>query len=304
MLSNNAQPPLQLRMQAHNAELSYSIWAHPSSVAALVHFHGIESHSGWYKDFAAQLWSRGISVYCMDRVGSGLSSGPRNHIDSWRTWIAHAKAMLERARTENPGKPIFVAGSCWGAKVVLQLAICHPREADGLILISPALRMRVALSFFVTLSVAASWVLSPRREYSIPINDEQMFTRIADHLDFIRKDPLRLRTATASFLVETRKLDSQNKRTLKELRIPTLVLLAERDEIVNVPAVEAQLRKVNGIDMRTIPDTSHSMEFAPSAEKLAHEIVSWTSASTNAKCCETVLRCTTRCGESATAGRQ
>jgi alpha-beta hydrolase superfamily lysophospholipase len=168
MLQNNSQLPLILRMQARNAELSYSFWAHPSPVAALVHFHGIESHSGWYTDFAVQLRSRGISVYCMDRVGSGLSSGPRNHIDSWRTWIAHAKAMLERARAENPRRPIYLAGSCWGAKVALQLVICNRPEADGLVLISPALRMRVGFSLSATLSVAVSRLLSPKREFSIP----------------------------------------------------------------------------------------------------------------------------------------
>jgi alpha-beta hydrolase superfamily lysophospholipase len=110
-----------------------------------------------------------------------------------------------------------------------------------------------------------------------------MFTRIADHVDFIRKDPLRLKTATASFLVETRKLDRQNERSLRELRMPALVLLAEKDEIVNAPAVAAQLRQVNGIDLRTIRDAWHSMEFAPSAEKLAQEIVSWMAASMSAK---------------------
>jgi len=63
MLSDNPQLPLVLRMHARDAELLYSFWAHPAPVAALVHFHGIESHSGWYTDFAVQLWSKASAMW-------------------------------------------------------------------------------------------------------------------------------------------------------------------------------------------------------------------------------------------------
>ena len=270
---DNSQYPLVLRMHAPDAELSYRFWPHSSPTATFVHFHGIESHSGWYTDFGTQLWSRGISVYCMDRAGSGLSSGPRGHIRSWRTWIAHAEAMVDRVRADNPHDPICLSGSCWGAKVALGLAL--RKHTDGLVLIAPALQMRVGLTLSAKISVAAAALLCPKRHYSIPIEREEMFTQIPDQLDFIRKDPLRLKTATAKFLVETKKLDRHIDRNINKVRVPTLALLAEKDVIVNTPAVEAQLRNINGVDLHTIPNTWHSMEFLPSGEKLAREIVLW-----------------------------
>jgi alpha-beta hydrolase superfamily lysophospholipase len=263
------------RLETPEATLSYRLWLPPSPLAAAVHLHGIESHSGWYTELGKQLRSRGIAVYCMDRAGSGLSSGRRGDIQSWRCWVRHAQAMVGLAQAEHPGRKVYLIASCWGAKTGLQFALSHPEGADGLILISPALRMRIGFARLTTLRIAASSVLAPERQFAIPIGREEMFTGEPECVEFIRTDPLRLKSATARFLAETRKLDWQNGRRLRRLRMPALALLAGSDQIVDTPRVEALLRKTGAVEIRTLAGAHHSVEFAPTGETVAQAIRQW-----------------------------
>lgn len=272
----SARSPVVLRIAVKDAELSYRYWPQERPSAAIVHFHGIESHSRWYTDWGAALHSRGYAVYCADRVGSGESSGTRGHIDSWRTWVDHAAAIVRQVKREHPGLPVFAAGSCWGAKVALQVAQrLDCGGVDGLVLLAPALRLRIGFRWQEALQIGLSSIVTPKRRFAIPIPDEEMFTPRIEGAEFIRRDPLRLRQATARFLVETRKLDRANERVLSALGAPALVLLAGDDQIVDTPTVGRRLREVDGMKIRIFPGYPHSMEFAPTSEALAEEIHRW-----------------------------
>ncbi|HEV3365210.1 MAG TPA: alpha/beta hydrolase, partial [Acidimicrobiia bacterium] len=50
-------------------------WRHPSPVAALVVLHGLQSHAQWFAEAAEGLVNRGLSVYALERSGSGSSPG-------------------------------------------------------------------------------------------------------------------------------------------------------------------------------------------------------------------------------------
>ncbi len=46
-------------------------WRHPSPEAALVVLHGLQSHAQWFAEAADGLVDRRLSVYALDRRGSG-----------------------------------------------------------------------------------------------------------------------------------------------------------------------------------------------------------------------------------------
>jgi acylglycerol lipase len=255
--------------------LSYRVWHRSAASGVAVHLHGIESHSGWFTDFGSQLWAQGLAVYCLDRIGSGRSGGGRGDIQSWHLWLNHARALVNQAKTDNPGRPAFLIASCWGAKVGLQLALCDPLLIRALVLIAPALRTRVRLSPISLMEVIASLWLSPAKYFPIPIEREEMFTTVPESIEFIRTDPLRLRSVTARFLAETRKLDWENVRKLRELSVPTLALLAGDDQIVDTPTVQALLMTVGAVEARVRAGACHSMEFPPTGAALAEEIGEW-----------------------------
>src|SRR4051794_4879580 len=94
-------------------------WTSGKQAGVLVHLHGIESHSGWFSETAAELCGQGYEIYAADRVGSGLSEGRRGDVTSWRVWLRHVQAILEIAQDENPDLPLYLAASCWGARLAL-----------------------------------------------------------------------------------------------------------------------------------------------------------------------------------------
>ena len=92
-------------------ELHYRFFA-PATGAHrgnVVHLHGIQSHSGWYVETAAELARRGYAVYLADRRGSGLSMGTRGLCERraapWMTWAA----IVDVA---NGDRPTVLVGGC------------------------------------------------------------------------------------------------------------------------------------------------------------------------------------------------
>jgi alpha-beta hydrolase superfamily lysophospholipase len=259
--------------------IAYRDWSSDKVVGVVIHLHGIESHSGWVSETAQTLSEQGYRVYAPDRLGSGLSEGLRGDAPSWRVWSSHARSLVEIAQTENPGVPLFLSASCWGAKVALEVAIGSPERISGLALIAPALKPRVNLDFSRRLQVAAAMALWPEKPFEIPIKQETMFTEESPYCDLIRWDDLRLKEATARFLYESRKLDRHILRRLRDLKVPTLVFLAGRDEIVDTPTVRASFERLcpDHVTLRTFSSACHSMEFGRWRQPLTKELVTWLS---------------------------
>jgi len=255
----------------------YRYWHSDRRAGILVCLHGIESHSGWFPETAAALSEHGYQVYAPDRIGSGLSDGTRGDVSSWRVWLGHVRALIEVAQSENPGAPLFVAASCWGAKVGLELALSAPEQIAGLALIAPALKPRVRLGLFDQLKLVAALPFHPDMRFPIPIERDTMFTDETPYAERIGRDHLRLRQATARFLAESWRLDRHVLRRLRNLTVPTLVLLAERDEIVDTPAVRALFQRScpDHVTLRLFSSACHSMEFGRWQKPLCNEIVGW-----------------------------
>jgi alpha-beta hydrolase superfamily lysophospholipase len=252
-------------------------WNSDRKAGVLIHLHGLESHSGWFSETAEALSEHGYQVYAPDRIGSGLSEGIRGNVSSWRVWLRHVRALIEVAKNENPGAPLFVAASCWAAKVGLELALTAPEQIAGLALITPALKPRVRLCLFDRLRLVAALPFDPEMRLPIPIERDTMFTDETPYVELIGRDHLRLRQATARFLAESWRLDRHVLRRLRNLTVPTLVILAERDEIVDTPAVRALFQRScpDHITLRLFSSACHSMEFGQWRQPLCKDIISW-----------------------------
>src|SRR5512132_1142744 len=75
------------RLRAAPPHVHGYAWRHPAPAAALVLVHGLQSHALWFAEAGQLLVDRGLSVYAVDRRGSGSSGGERGHIDSYEEWL-------------------------------------------------------------------------------------------------------------------------------------------------------------------------------------------------------------------------
>jgi L-alanine-DL-glutamate epimerase-like enolase superfamily enzyme/alpha-beta hydrolase superfamily lysophospholipase len=250
-------------------------WRHPSPEAALVVLHGLQSHSQWFAEAADGLVDRGLSVYALDRRGSGSSPERSGDIDRYGAWTAEVAALVEFVRREQPGVPVHVVGHCFGANVALAAALERRGLAESLVLLTPGLHIRPDYTPAEKLRIAAAALLAPQRRFRVPQEDE-LFTRDQEVLAWIAADRLGAKTLTARGLLEIRRLVASLPRRIGELAVPLLVLEAARDRIVDNNANAAALdRHLAGRWRRVTFDAEHFLLAEPCREAVLDEIAAW-----------------------------
>lgn len=235
----------------------------------VLYLHGIESHGGWFLLAAARLAERGLSTFMPDRRGSGWN---RELTGSRHETLARLLADVEAARAA-VGEPLLLVGLSWGGKLALANALERGSGVAGLVLITPGLVPRVDLPVWSKLVAASSLPFGGGVRIGLPIRPE-MFTTTARYLEYVTNDPLRRRDASARLLATSRRLDQRIRGATAGLAVPTLLLLAERDRIIDNAATEALVRDVCGSasDVRTYAGATHSIQF-DDVDRLVDDIV-------------------------------
>ena len=116
---------LKLYLQVDSVE-------NPKAVVIVV--HGLCEHCGRYDYVTERLNDAGYSVYRFDHRGHGRSEGKKVYYDSWDENSNDVFDVVQTAKTENPGKKIYVLGHSMGGYATACFATRFPSEADGIIL--------------------------------------------------------------------------------------------------------------------------------------------------------------------------
>jgi alpha-beta hydrolase superfamily lysophospholipase len=104
---------------------------HPRAVVVIV--HGICEHSGRYDEVAACFNGWGYSVYRFDLRGHGRSGGQRGFVDDFGRFIEDTDLVVNLAREENPGTPLFLLGHSMGGFIAGAYGVLKPDKLSGLI---------------------------------------------------------------------------------------------------------------------------------------------------------------------------
>ena len=259
------------------APLAYLSYMQGGADTALVYLHGIESHAGWFALAAEALRDQGFDVYCLDRRGSGLNREnrgfPSGYVDDYGTLLADIRAFIAPLRDRY--RRVFLVGLSWGGKLALSYGLTYPQDVDGLVLITPGLRARVDVSLANKLKIALLSPLNPAARVPTPIEPE-MFTTTPVYLDYIRRDPLRLHSATVRFFWQSRRLDKYVDRHIAGNRLPVQLFLAGQDRIIDNDGVLEVLQqgRAPGLDVLRYEDQTHSIQLdAP--QRLVDDMMHW-----------------------------
>jgi alpha-beta hydrolase superfamily lysophospholipase len=243
-----------------------------TALGSVVLLHGIQSHSGWYVNSCSQVADAGFHVLAPDRRGSGLNPEHRGDAPSFRRLLDDVAATLDRVEP-----PRFLVGISWGGKLAVALQRRNPGLCDGLILVTPGLASQITLTWTDRIQVLFRRYFSPRSYFEIPLNDPELFTSNIEYQRWIRDDPLALRWATARLLFESARLDVYNSFATRHVVVPTLVLLAERDRIVDNAVVRRIVNHFPTTDMtvREYSGASHTLEFERAASPFLNDMIPW-----------------------------
>ena len=103
----------------------------PSAVLVIV--HGFNAHSGRYAWAAEQLAAGGLAVLALDLPGRGRSDGERFYVEKFDHYVDEVTTLVTMARTQDPGRPVFLLGHSAGGVVSCLYSLDHQAEIAGLI---------------------------------------------------------------------------------------------------------------------------------------------------------------------------
>ena len=261
--------------------LHYLRWSSGRSPpwAVIVFLHGIASHAGWFGETAADLNRQDVTVYGLDRRGSGRSGGPRGHLERYGRALDDVEEMVRLVASAHGTTPLFLAASSWAAKLAVVYAAQRPAPLSGLLLLGPGLLPTVKLSPVRQARVVAGHLVTPTARLPIPLTPE-LYTANPPYVDFIREDRLRLLEATTRFFWETARLDRQRRPASAHLEFPILVLQGEGDKMMDVPGTRRWFSRL-GVQDKTYlayPGAGHTLDFEPDRTRYLADMLGWLSA--------------------------
>jgi pimeloyl-ACP methyl ester carboxylesterase len=230
------------------------------------------------------LAATGHRVIAFDRPGFGYSARPRRRI-----WTPAAQAELVYVALKELGveRPTVV-GHSWGTLVALALALSHPDEVMGLVLLSgyyfPTTRADVPLMsppaipvlgdvLRYTASPLLARALAPKliRKVFAPAPVTRRFKAEFPMELAMRPSQIRASAAeTALMIPAARQLGGR----YHELRMPVGIMAGAEDQIVSVRRHSERLREeLPGSELRLVPGAGHMVHHtAPEAvlELIAH----------------------------------
>lgn len=166
------------------ATRSWSPEGKPRAIMILV--HGFNAHSGYMVWPGEQFSGNGFATYALDLRGRGKSEGERFYLEDFSEYLADVDGLVNIAREENPGLPVYMLGHSAGGVIATSYVFDHQPEIAGLICESFALD--VGLPDAVSLILKGLSHLTPHLHVFTLKNE--IFSRDPAAVAVMNNDPL------------------------------------------------------------------------------------------------------------------
>lgn len=214
--------------------------------ASVVLVHGLGEHSGRYAHVAQQLVDAGCAVYALDHRGHGKSAGDRAVVDRFAHAVEDIDQVVELARREQRGKPLFMLGHSMGGALSLSYALRAGDKLSGLILSGPAVALDGAPPAIKPLAKLLSVFAPKLGMFQIdPANVSRDPAVVADYA----ADPLNHHgKVPARTLAEIVKFVEILPAMLHAVSLPLLVMHGKDDKLAGVAGSEMVVKGVGSKD--------------------------------------------------------
>lgn len=197
--------------------------------ACIIILHGLGEHCGRYDVLAGFLVERGFAVRTFDHRGHGQSDGARADLPNPLAMVQDAELLINDFAAQCQTQPILF-GHSMGGLFAARLATARTVNLRGLILSSPALALR--LGHFDLLFLRMMSMLAPHLAISHGLKPNRLSHDPAVATAY-ENDPLVHKKITPSLLNGMLAAIAYTQSRAPLLAIPTLLLVAEDDYLVN-----------------------------------------------------------------------
>lgn len=200
--------------------------------ASIVLMHGLGEHSGRYQHVAAFFCARGFAVRAYDHRGHGRSGGARGDVPQEDTLLNDAVQVIAdwNQKRGASAAPPFLLGHSMGGLFAARFAVAQLLPLSGLILSSPALALPLSAPQKLLLKILST--IAPGLAVGNGLKQRYLSHDTAV-VEAYRNDPLVHNKITARLLLAMLAAIAVAKRDAKLLQIPTLLVFAGDDHLVD-----------------------------------------------------------------------
>jgi acylglycerol lipase len=212
--------------------------------AAIVALHGFNDYSNFFTEPGKYLSRQGIACYAYDQRGFG--NAPRRGL--WSGVEAYTSDLTDftnAVRRHHPGVPVYVLGESMGSAVaIVAMTGENPPDADGVILVAPAVWGRETMPWYQRWLLAATshtvpWLqLTGRGLHILPSDNIEMLRGLS-------RDPLVIKATRIDAMHGLADLMDEALARADKVRRSTLVLYGEHDEVVPKEPVFRMLARMS-----------------------------------------------------------
>jgi len=244
--------------------------------ASVVIMHGLGEHAGRHHHVAQFFCAQGFAVRAYDHRGHGRSGGRRGDVPDDAALLTDAEAVLsDWTRKLGPGAaaPVLV-GHSMGGLFAARLAVCGRVPLSGLILSSPALALPLSGAQKLLLNVLT--VIAPGLAVPNGLKLDYL-SHDAAVIDAYCRDPLVHAKITARLLNAMLAAISVTQRDAHKLTIPTLLVFAGDDRLVDSRGSDRFFRQLQlGVGaMHRYGQLYHEIFNEPDADQVFRHISAW-----------------------------
>jgi len=130
----STQPIINNLTSLDGLKISTRSWLPPGKPTAIIAIvPGFNSYSAYYQWAADQLVAKNYAVYAVDLRGRGESDGERFYVENYDDYVNDVEQMIDLAKTQQPGLPVFLLGHSAGGVIACIYALDHQTELKGFI---------------------------------------------------------------------------------------------------------------------------------------------------------------------------
>jgi acylglycerol lipase len=217
------------------SSIRYRLNNRPSSVSAIL-LHGLGERLEMYDYLYPAFERAGIALHALELRGHGESSGAHKYISDFELYVKDLKRFITSFLKESTP---YLIGHSTGGLVALRTAEDTRFPIRGLVLTSPLVEMKLnpVLRFMLPIfSMLAPQLIIPDKEenfYQLT-HEEQIAQMLADES---RRTLFGVRLGFVGAFLRARKRFLEYAHIIRE--IPSLLLLADEDVILDVQRIEA-----------------------------------------------------------------
>ncbi len=268
-------------------EIAYRVWraeTRPGVVAhkAIVVIPGIGYHGVPYAVVSDFLSGDGYVVVAVDLRGHGRSGGMRGRVPTSAELVVDLDAVIDRVRRDQAPERLYLMGESMGGLVALDYAATSRTRLDGVVFVTPALRVATR-----QLAYPENVVLLPA---ALCCRDRPVVNLIGRRLDDAsrdpgfkrarREDPLAINRLSVGYLLGLRALMAGWEAKAARVTVPSLILHGRRDRVVDWRGSEALHAALGATEKRLalVEGAWHTLFWDPDTPEVFAEVRRWLSA--------------------------